>query len=551
VCSSEKDDGFLSVVFFCDAAAATGLCDRMPLRKAILVFGLVNAALYAALLPLWEGFDEAFHYSYVETLWQTGHLPELGRTPVVWDVGRSMELAPVSYIVNSWFPETTSFDDWLRLPADERVRRRNELELLRPETRMSWRLNYEAHHPPLAYLCLAIVDRAVSHAPITVRVLVLRLFAGVVAVALFYVGITALCRTLKVPLAFANAALFASFCTQMFYATTAHVANDWLAVGIGALFFATLAEFVRAPEPRVAWRGALLLAGGLLTKAYFLVFGGLAVGAAVVLIGQHRARVKTVLSAAVLALALAGPWYLHNLLVYHGVSGTYEEFDGVGLKESLAVVPRIDWGSATGFLTRGALWTGNNSFTSFSRGTLNLALLFLVISVAACFFRRRLVQAPELVLAAAILLFACAVAYDTCASFADTGGKFNGASPWYTLVLLAPGMALTYLGLSRWGRFGAWLACGMTVLWAWMLMATWVVKLFPMYSGGGAAPMHMQSVWDWYMRGVGTHREDLSLLSLAPAGLLYAGMFVSLALCVALGVGVVRGLAGHRRKEPI
>ena len=101
------------------------------------MLGVLNACLYCGLLPLWEGFDEPFHYAYVESLWQTHRLPVLGRTPLVGDVGLSMELAPVSYLLNSWLPETTSFDDWLRLPADERVRRRNELELLRPEAKMS------------------------------------------------------------------------------------------------------------------------------------------------------------------------------------------------------------------------------------------------------------------------------------------------------------------------------------------------------------------------------------------------------------------------------
>ena len=51
-----------------------------------MLFGLVNACLYSALLPLWEGFDEAFHYGYVETLWQTHRLPVLGRTLLPADV---------------------------------------------------------------------------------------------------------------------------------------------------------------------------------------------------------------------------------------------------------------------------------------------------------------------------------------------------------------------------------------------------------------------------------------------------------------------------------
>jgi hypothetical protein len=35
------------------------------LQIAILSFGIVNASLYSALLPLWEGFDEPAHYIVV------------------------------------------------------------------------------------------------------------------------------------------------------------------------------------------------------------------------------------------------------------------------------------------------------------------------------------------------------------------------------------------------------------------------------------------------------------------------------------------------------
>src|SRR5580700_9176037 len=101
--------------------------------------------LYAALLPLWEGFDEAFHYSYVETLWQTRRLPVLGSTLVPEDVFKSFRLTPVSYVVHRWIPEATSYENWLLLPRVEKERRRTELDLLRPERHCSSRPNYEAH----------------------------------------------------------------------------------------------------------------------------------------------------------------------------------------------------------------------------------------------------------------------------------------------------------------------------------------------------------------------------------------------------------------------
>jgi hypothetical protein len=78
------------------------------IRRAILLFGLVNARLYSALLPLWEGFDEAFHYAYVETLWQDRQFPVLGRTLIPRDVSLSFEFAPLSHVVRQTISNGTT-----------------------------------------------------------------------------------------------------------------------------------------------------------------------------------------------------------------------------------------------------------------------------------------------------------------------------------------------------------------------------------------------------------------------------------------------------------
>jgi Predicted membrane protein (DUF2142) len=520
-------------------------------RKLILMLGVLNACLYCGLLPLWEGFDEPFHYAYVESLWQTHRLPVLGRTQIPGDVSRSFEFAPVSYILHGWIPEATTFDEWRLLPQAEKERRRNELDRLRPGPENSSRKNFEAHHAPVAYMILALLDWPISNAPITVRVLVLRLFAAICSTVMLYFGAMALCRALRMPARLANAALFTIFCSEMLYATIAHVANDWLAVGLSALFLASLASFAERPDRRSALIAASWLAAGLLTKAYFLAFALLAFAATAILIWRRRARVTTAFAAGALVLALAGPWYTRNIVLYKNVSGTQEEFDGVGIRQTVAAAPRIDWVSTAGFLARGSLWTGNNSFTSFSRSTLNIMLVLLFLALAAWGLGGRAIQPAEHITFAAIVLFSLAVAYASCASFAHTHGDIPGASPWYTQVLLGPVIALAYLGMSRWKRAGSVLAACTVVIWTWALIATWTIKLFPLYSGAGAAPMRLHDVWNWYVHGAAAHMHDLSLLALAPAALLYAGLLVSVPLSILLSAAVIRGLASSPDGEAL
>jgi hypothetical protein len=521
----------------------------LPSRKAILLFGIVNAALFSALLPLWEGFDEAFHYGYVETLWQTWRWPVLGRTEIPYDVAASFQLAPVSHVLTVSIPEAISYDAWFALPQDQRAQRRKDLELLIPEPRASSRPNYEAHQPPLAYSLLAPLDWSMARFPLTVRVLVLRLFCALCSTILLFFGATALCHELRVPEPFATTALFSIFCSEMLYATTAHVANDWLAVGVSAFFLAALAAFAGKPDRRSALRVAAWLSAGLLTKAYFLIFAALAAGIAAVLVLRNRTSLRILLGGAALIVVVASPWYLRNVALFGNVAGTQEAFDGIGVRQALAAAPHIDWRATGAFLARASLWTGNNWFNSFSSATLDIMLGLLALGMAAWAINHRAVQPADLAIFASVLLFSVGVAYATCASFADRGAGVAGASPWYTQVLLAPVTALVFLGLSRWKRIGAGVAAVTVALWGWVLVATWTIKLFPMYSGGGAAVRRWRDVWNWYAHSAAMRSRDLSLSALAPAAWLNAGLLISITLTAVLSVLLIRGLAvrGLRR----
>jgi len=508
-----------------------------------LLFGLANSCLYSALLPLWEGFDEAFHYGYVESLWQTRRLPVLGRTLLPADVWRSFVLAPVSAVTHRWYAQTITFQKWFSLPAVNKQQLRDDLDRLRPQAAPSSVPDYEAHHPPLAYLILAPIDCLMSGVPVRKRVLVLRLLGALLSIILLFFGASALGRNLELPEPFLYAALFTIFCSQMLYATIAHVANDWLAVAIAALLFAALARLVREPDGKSVFGAALLLSAGLLTKAYFLVF--VPPTAIALVFVWRRVRWQTVAAGIGLVAAIAGPWYLRNFALYGNISGTHEEFDGIGFRQAIAAAPRINWASTAAFLARGSLWTGNASFTSFSKLTLDIILALLFLAIIFWMRERRAIRPAERIVFITTVFFCIAVAYASCASFAHTKGDSPGASPWYTQVLLAPVVMLGYLGMSRWKRFGIAAAATTAMIWGWVLIASWAVKLFPMYAAGDTAPMRFHEAWNWYMHEAGAHMSDLSLVALAPAPLLYAGLLLTIILTIALAVAIIRGLNRH------
>jgi hypothetical protein len=524
------------------------------LRRALLLFGIVNATLYSALLPLWEGFDEPFHYAYVETLWRTRRLPILGHTMAPRDVFESLRLAPVSegvYIrIRQGIPEAIPFSVWFAQSEAEKKQRRLALAALRPDPLDSAGPNYEALQAPLAYVLLAPLDWSMSGLPLNARVLVLRLFVSISSTVLLFFGASRLCGELNLPEPFPIAVLFTIFNSEMLYATIAHVANDWLAVSISVWVFAAWAAFLRNPNLRNALTASAWLATGLITKAYFLAFALWAAAIVVVALWRHRTRLYTALAGAVLVFVTAGPWYARNLVMYRNVSGTLQEFHGVGIRQTLAVAPQMNWPAVAGFLARGSIWTGNGTSNSYSRTTLNTMLALLTLAILAWIYHRSAIQSAERVIFAGIVLFSVALAYASCASFAESHGEYSAAGPWYSQVLLAPVLALAYLGMSRWNKIGWILAICTVALWSWVLFATWTIKLFPMYSGAGSDPMHPRDVWRWYAHGAASHASALSLTALAPAAILYCGMFASITFCFAIGSIIVRCLAWSIKNSP-
>src|SRR5215470_9488491 len=138
-----------------------------PERALLLAFAIANALLYSSLLPLWEGFDEPWHYGYVRHLSVSHSLPILGTTRLSEEVWESMLACPSSHVVKRSIPELQSFDSYFQLSAAERIQEREALGAIRTDGVIdSVHPNYEAQQPPLAYALLAGPDLLMSRLPI-------------------------------------------------------------------------------------------------------------------------------------------------------------------------------------------------------------------------------------------------------------------------------------------------------------------------------------------------------------------------------------------------
>ena len=306
--------------------------------------------------------------------------------------------------------------------------------------------------------------------------LALRIIGALLGTFLLYFGARRLFAELGLRGPPASAALFCVFSCQMTWATVAHVANDWLAVPLAVWSLATIARYWKEPRLRTASGAAAVLILGLLTKAYFIALIPALLAPCLIL---RRWKDAWIVPAAI--LVAAGPWYVRNILRYGVVTGMQESRAGIGPMAVLAAAPALNWPRVAFTGMRAALWTGNNSFLSFSSHTETaIAIVWLIALILWAITRH---QGTEWIAAGYCVLFLIALAYVTVVSYLYTGGAASGPSPWYPQVLRAPALGLAFLGCSRSGRLGGALSAILVGLFGYVLIATYLVKFIPLYGG--------------------------------------------------------------------
>jgi hypothetical protein len=328
------------------------LRDERAATVTLVGYALLNAVCYGSLLPLWEGFDEPFHYASVQTVSRSLRLPSLNRTGVSDEIRASLALAPASVAVRANLPGVTTYSEFFRLEPDERARRMAALRAIPPA--MGFRIpddgtNYEAQQAPLAYLLLAPFDRLWVGVALPARVWRLRMLCGTAGAGAAVWATLALARALRLGSAFAHAAAFIVASSQMLYAAAAHVANDWLAAAMAPVFLLAAVRYADRPSVRRAALLGTALTAGLLAKAYFLAFVPLAA-----ILALRRRRGFAAFLAPVLVLAV--PWYVRNRLVYGNIAGVMDTVGGLGLRDIVGTALSMPWPSVLAASARRALF---------------------------------------------------------------------------------------------------------------------------------------------------------------------------------------------------
>jgi hypothetical protein len=336
--------------------------------------------------------------------------------------------------------------------------------------------------------------------------------AGTLGGVLLFFGAERLLVQLGVTDDHKDIAIFCTFSCQMIWATLGHVANDWLAVPLALWLLIAVIHYEDGPSVRRVLLASGVLAMGLLTKAYFIALVPLPISVCLL-----RRRWQDLGIALVLVSALAGPWYARNLERYGAISAMQELRQGTDPMPALQAVRIARAPAALDSYARGALWTANNSFRSFSIKTLRAVIVtWLAALVLWATTRHRRAEWMVILFSG---LFVLALAYDAAITYVASHHESASPGAWYTQVLLVPMLALGLLGTSRSGKAGRVVALLLVLLFGYVLVATYWVKLMPLY-GGFEGRTSLTAITMLYRQGLSRLVAGLNEICLVPAAVI-------------------------------
>jgi 4-amino-4-deoxy-L-arabinose transferase-like glycosyltransferase len=516
---------------------------------------VARALFYCSAIPIWEGYDEYSHFALIQYVATHGGRFPLGEVPPNGSraVSESRKLTPGSWIVHDARTGILSYEEYFSLPQSERQARRSRLESLprawSREDAVPPEPIYEAQQAPLYYWLMApfyALAQAGSIPDILWLLRVLTMLIGSAVIPLTFVCARMILRSDA--MALGSAAVAAAFPELLIM--VGHLANDGLAMTLGGLsIFTALRMRERAPSLLSGIAFGLVLGAALLTKAYFLALIPLA---AIVL--WISGAVWPAIAAIVSSMAIAGWWYIRNLLVSGTLTGQLEDARAVAGSHTslLHAAGHIPWTRVLDFIALSHIWLGNWSFLLLRTWMYRVIEIAMLAALAGIFIqairkREDLPQPKALgLLALPYATMLLGLGFHAAQVYRTTGTA--GTLGYYLYALIVPEAILLVAGLARLVPARMRLQSIpviVSLLLALELFGAWFV-MFPYYSGiirhtpsGGLPTAHLQ---DWIagnafdrLSGIAPASHPAVIFILAVLSILAAAVLLYLAYRITAG----------------
>lgn len=346
----------------------------MHSKKLVVLLWLcfiTRGCFYSALLPMWEGYDEPFHFSFIQYVATHNSLP-VPTTPVSREVQQSLHLVPLSWEqrLHAMDPPIYTQDSYWQLPELSRRALAEQERALPP----AWGTQagtapamYEAQQAPLYYWMMAVPLGLASGWSLAARLLLIRILSVLLA-------------SLFLPIAYATAKRFFAddaqalgivaviTCMPELMIDIGRVGNEGLAIVVYSLL--TLLLLLAVQSGRSQWfiAAGVALGVGLLTKAYFLfAIPAFLLVALYSILRSGGERKPVVFNTAVgigLAALIGFGWYWRN----HVITGTWSgEQDAaiaahITLPHLILAVRHVNWIGGIASVLISHTWFGGWSF---------------------------------------------------------------------------------------------------------------------------------------------------------------------------------------------
>lgn len=290
---------------------------------------------HIATTPIFEGFDENAHYSYIRQIALQGKIPKRSENfldQVVVDYQ-----GPVSYssgeppfnggmVYHKFFNRHDLVDSYI-------IQNRQNI----PPTSFSPSLieNWQSQHPPLYYALMAPILKMVGMEPLVTQIFVLRSLSYVLALVGVVLGVMSIMQRTLTGIDTHNAPLLLGFVIYpimlpMFFPEFARIGNDSLCVLlVGLLAYLLSKLFASGGGIKLSLAIGVTLGLGLLTKAFFIP-----IAAAMLMFFLVKffacgfpdekviSKVLGLLWIFLPAVAIGGTWYAYNYLILGDFSGS-------------------------------------------------------------------------------------------------------------------------------------------------------------------------------------------------------------------------------------
>jgi hypothetical protein len=493
---------------------------RTPLIAAWITF-IAGATFFVLMMPLGEGFDELWHFAYIQRVAQLRSVPASHASHLSKEALTFLRLHPVPWAVHTNFPTLfRSYEEYWQDPDSERSALDEQIADLRfagayPEIPNDTSAQYESHQPPLYYLLAAPVFAVCSRYFSFVHTFsAMRLFsvllASTIVPAMFLLAQAALKDFRGAAGAVALLIVFPGL-----YPSVTRVSNDALVLPLACWCLFSLIRLLEKSTPlRLVGLQALVIAG-LWTKAFFIpIFAGVVL--CLICAGRLRA------TAFVLVFSLLGmPWYIGNFVHSHTITGLPEEISlTTSTITTVQALSGINWINLCRVLRSSHIWTGNWSFLSVRVWMYQVVFGTFVFGIIGL-LRGRL-RNPWAIMALGIcyLVSIAGLIYYATIEFRYAG--VSVAEGWYLAPMIPAEIVLFVAGTqSLLGRYQRWAVLFAQTTLTLLLVYTAAFIEVPYYAGITAHTPNGQMI------AYHPHVSDIQLMT---ARLLRFHSFVPLAL---------------------